>query len=316
MSEHLLKKKSELIQSLDEESRRKLFKYSSFDSIFHMRKFEISKNMSKLRVKPTPVPKPTSVPEPVPEPVPQPVPEPVPQPVPEIVMDEPTEGLLLEIGDSDGGIYIESDSDGLVVHMGSGTAPAHTVRIDENGDEYTIQHGTDKAIEVRVSKKAFKKYLDDSSLMIELYPQTTDDINIGGMRIWFSGVLVASYQHDFVTERLHSALSAGGFRSINNTIVTNKQVKSWKNMEPNQCKIFYQKNGRFINQFVLSNVKLFGKTYKNLGNSSKKIIDYLSSNISNDYKETLTTNTPQYISNKSQYDSHTMLIFFPSINFE
>ena len=232
-----------------------------------------------------------------------------------MAMDEPTEGLLLEIGDSDGGIYIESDSDGLVVHMGSGTAPAHTVRIDENGDEYTIQHGTDKAIEVRVSKKAFKKYLDDSSLMIELYPQTTDDINIGGMRIWFSGVLVASYQHDFVTERLHSDGSAGGFRSINNTIVTNKQVKSWKNMEPNQCKIFYQKNGRFITQFVLSNVKAFGKTYKDLGHFSKKIIDYLSSNISSNYKETLTTNTPQYISNKSQYDSHTMLIFFPSINF-
>ena len=72
MSEHLLKKKSELIQSLDEESRRKLFKYSSFDSIFHMRKFEISKNMSNLKVKqeslptPTPVPKPTPVPDPLP----------------------------------------------------------------------------------------------------------------------------------------------------------------------------------------------------------------------------------------------------------
>ena len=233
-----------------------------------------------------------------------------------MAMDEPTEGLLLEIGDSHGGIYIESDSDGLVVHMGSGTEPAHTVRIDENGDEYSIQHGTDKAIEVRVSKKAFKKYLDDSSLMIELYPQTTDDINIGGMRIWFSGVLVASYQHDFVTERLHSALSAGGFRSINNTIVTNKEVKSWKNMEPNQCKIFYQKNGRFITQNALSNVKAFGKTYKDLGNFSKPIIDYLSSNISSNYQQTLSTNSPQYISNQSQYDSHTMLIFFPSINFE
>ena len=230
-------------------------------------------------------------------------------------MDESTEGLLLEVGDSDGGIYIETDSDGLVVHMGNGTAPAHTVQIDENGDEYTIQHGTDKAIEVRVSKKAFKKYLDDSSMMIELYPQTTDDINIGGMRIWFSGVLVASYQHDFVTERLHSNASAGGFRSINNTIVTNKQVKSWKNMEPNQCKIFYKKNGRFITQNALSNVKAFGKTYKDLGNFSKQIIDALSSNISSNYQETLTTNSPQYISNQSQYDSHTMLIFFPSINF-
>ena len=80
MSEHLLKKKSELIQSLDEESRRKLFKYSSFDSIFHMRKFEISKNMSNLKVKqeslptPTPVPKPTPVPEPLPPPSPDPLP--------------------------------------------------------------------------------------------------------------------------------------------------------------------------------------------------------------------------------------------------
>ena len=43
MSEHLLQKKSELIQSLDDASRKKLFKNSSFDSIFHMRKFEMSK---------------------------------------------------------------------------------------------------------------------------------------------------------------------------------------------------------------------------------------------------------------------------------
>ena len=34
-----------------------------------------------------------------------------------MAMDEPTEGLLLEIGDSHGGIYIESDSDGLVVRI-------------------------------------------------------------------------------------------------------------------------------------------------------------------------------------------------------
>ena len=233
-----------------------------------------------------------------------------------MAMNEPMEGLLFEIGDSDEGIYIESDSDGLVVHMGSGTAPAHSVRIDENGDEYTLQHGTDKAIEVRVSKNAFKKYLDDSSMMIELYPQTTDDINIGGMRIWFSGVLVASYQHDFVTENLHSMGSAGGFRSINNTIVTNKQVKSWKNIEPSQCKILYKKNGRFITPFVLSQAKISGKNYKDLGNYSKKIIDYLSLNVSSKYQESLTTNSSQYISNNSQYDSHTMLIFFPSINFE
>ena len=300
MSENLLKKKSELIQSLDKESRRKLFKDSSYDSIFHMRKFEISHTLSHPRLKP----------EPYPEPVP------TPEPVPEMAMNEPMEGLLFEIGDSDEGIYIESDSDGLVVHMGSGTAPAHSVRIDENGDEYTLQHGTDKAIEVRVSKNAFKKYLDDSSMMIELYPQTTDDINIGGMRIWFSGVLVASYQHDFVTENLHSMGSAGGFRSINNTIVTNKQVKSWKNIEPSQCKILYQKNGRFITPFVLSKAKISGKNYKDLGNYSKKIIDYLSLNVSSKYQESLTTNSSQYISNNSQYDSHTMLIFFPSINFE
>ena len=154
MSEHLLKKKSELIQSLDEESRRKLFKYTSFDSIFHMRKFEISKNMSLLRIKPqpklqpvptpkpapvptpepapapapapapvptptpepvptpTPEPAPTPTPEPAPTPTPEPAPKPIPEPVPEIAMNEPMEGLLFEIGDSDEGIYIESDSDG------------------------------------------------------------------------------------------------------------------------------------------------------------------------------------------------------------
>ena len=77
MSENLLKKKSELIQSLDKESRRKLFKDSSYDSIFHMRKFEISKNMSLLRIKPQPKLQPVPTPEPAPVPTPTPEPEPV-----------------------------------------------------------------------------------------------------------------------------------------------------------------------------------------------------------------------------------------------
>ena len=220
----------------------------------------------------------------------------------------------MEVGDSNEGIYIETDSEGLNVYIGNGNVQSHTVLIDENRDEYTIEHGTDRAIEIRVSKKAFKQYSNDSSMIIELYPQTTDDINIGGIRVWFSGVLVASYQHDFITEHLHSIGSNGGFRSINDSVVSNKNIKSWKNTYPNECKIFYKKTGRFITSNLLSNIGASGKTYKDFNLFSESAINYLSSNTSDEYKEVLTTNSPKYVSKDNQYSSHTMLVCFPNID--
>ena len=218
---------------------------------------------------------------------------------------------MLEIGDTNNGIFIANSNDNLLIHMGDGNIEPHSVFIDDKGDDSTKTHGNNSALQIEIGKNIFQTNNKDSTIIIELYPQTTDDEDIGGVRVWSSGVLVASYQHDFTQNYIHKLNAVGGFKQINKSIVSNAQFENWNKDTPNNCLIFYKKTGKFIDSNLIKTVlPKKKKTYKNFKGHGKDIITHLSKNIDDDYKVTLSNNSPLFSSTKTHFESHTILLCF------
>ena len=218
---------------------------------------------------------------------------------------------MLEIGDTNNGIFIANSNDNLLIHMGDGNIEPHSVFIDDKGDDSTKTHGNNDALQIEIGKNIFQTNNKDSTIIIELYPQTTDDEDIGGVRVWSSGVLVASYQHDFTQNYIHKLNAVGGFKQINKSIVSNAQFENWNKDTPNNCLIFYKKTGKFIDSNLIKTVlPKKKKTYKNFKGHGKDIITHLSKNIDDDYKVTLSNNSPLFSSTKTHFESHTILFCF------
>jgi len=257
------------------------------------------KDESKDESKPKPKPKPKSKPKDEPK------------LIPKDDLKQSTNNLLLEIGDTNNGIFIANSNDNLLIHMGDGNIEPHSVFIDDKGDDSTKTHGNNDALQIEIGKNIFQTNNKDSTIIIELYPQTTDDEDIGGVRVWSSGVLVASYQHDFTQNYIHKLNAVGGFKQINKSIVSNAQFENWNKDTPNNCLIFYKKTGKFIDSNLIKTVlPKKKKTYKNFKGHGKDIITHLSKNIDDDYKVTLSNNSPLFSSTKTHFESHTILFCF------
>ena len=272
----------------------------------------VPKEESKDEIVPKDKPKPKSKPKSKPKPKPKPKDEPKPKPVlkEESNSKESSNNLLLEIGNENYGIFIANSNDNLLIHMGDGNIEPHSVFIDEKGDDSTIKHGNNDALKIEISNNRIKTN-KDSTIIIELYPQTTDDEDIGGVRVWVSGVLVASYQHDFTQNYIHELNAIGGFKQINKSIVSNAQFENWNKDTPNNCLICYKKTGKFIDSNLIKTVlPKKKKSYKNFKGHSKDIITYLSQNIEDDYKITLSNSSPLFNSTKPHFESHTILLCF------
>jgi len=268
----------------------------------------VSKEESKDKIVPKDKPKPKSKPKPKPKPKDEPKPKPVLKE--ESNSKESSNNLLLEIGNENYGIFIANSNDNLLIHMGDGNIEPHSVFIDEKGDDSTIKHGNNDALKIEISNNRIKTN-KDSTIIIELYPQTTDDEDIGGVRVWVSGVLVASYQHDFTQNYIHELNAIGGFKQINKSIVSNAQFENWNKDTPNNCLICYKKTGKFIDSNLIKTVlPKKKKSYKNFKGHSKDIITYLSQNIEDDYKITLSNSSPLFNSTKPHFESHTILLCF------
>jgi len=274
----------------------------------------VPKEESKDEIVPKDKPKPKSKPKSKPKPKPKPKPKDEPKPKPVLKEEsnskESSNNLLLEIGNENYGIFIANSNDNLLIHMGDGNIEPHSVFIDEKGDDRTIKHGNNDALKIEISNNIIKTN-KDSTIIIELYPQTTDDEDIGGVRVWVSGVLVASYQHDFTQNYIHELNAIGGFKQINKSIVSNAQFENWNKDTPNNCLICYKKTGKFIDSNLIKTVlPKKKKSYKNFKGHSKDIITYLSQNIEDDYKITLSNSSPLFNSTKPHFESHTILLCF------
>ena len=275
---------------------------------------EEPKPVPKPKEEPKPVPKeeePKSVPKPKEKPKSVPKPKEEPKPVPKDDSKESTKNLLIEIGDKNNGIFVANFNDNLLIHMGDGNIEPHTVFINKNGDDNTKTHGNNESLLIEISNELISKNNQDSTIIIELYPQTTDDEDIGGIRVWVSGVLIASYQHDFTQNYIHQLNAIGGFKQINDTVVTNTKFENWNKDTPNNCLICYKQTGKFIDSSLIKTVlPKKKKSYKNFKGFGKDIITYLSENTDDEYKVTLTDNSPLFSSTKKHFESHTILLCF------
>ena len=347
MSDYLKRKKIELLQSLSKREVNKLLKNNSnldTDILQAIQYHHLADIKTKPKEEPKPVPKPKEEPKPVPKPKekPKPVPKPKeepkpvpkeeepksvpkpkekpksvpkpkeePKPVPKDDSKESTKNLLIEIGDKNNGIFVANFNDNLLIHMGDGNIEPHTVFINKNGDDNTKTHGNNESLLIEISNELISKNNQDSTIIIELYPQTTDDEDIGGIRVWVSGVLIASYQHDFTQNYIHQLNAIGGFKQINDTVVTNTKFENWNKDTPNNCLICYKQTGKFIDSSLIKTVlPKKKKSYKNFKGFGKDIITYLSENTDDEYKVTLTDNSPLFSSTKKHFESHTILLCF------
>tara|TARA_B100001094_G_scaffold128615_1_gene124655 strand:+ start:11543 stop:12694 length:1152 start_codon:yes stop_codon:yes gene_type:complete len=252
-----------------------------------------------------------SKPKPKPKPKPKSKPKDEPKLIPKDDLKQSTNNLLFEIGDTNNGIFIANSNDNLLIHMGDGNIEPHSIFIDDKGDDSTKTHGNNDALQIEIGKNIFQNNNKDSTIIIELYPQTTDDEDIGGVRVWSSGVLVASYQHDFTQNYIHNLNAVGGFKQINKSIVSNAKFENWNKDTPNNCLIFYKKTGKFIDSNLIKTIlPKKKKTYKNFKGHGKDIITHLSKNTDDDYKVTLSNNSPLFTSTKTHFESHTILLCF------